>query len=238
MAEPRVLVWDIESTSLNAVFGTILCIGYKWLGKPKVHVPSILDGNNGNMLSDKHLVEEFATVFNTCDYHTTWYGERFDHPMVCSKLIKFGLPPLAPKPHLDLWKTARKRFKLHSNRLQAWEQFLGLENAKTPISFDAWLQAAHGDRKALATVKHHCKKDVLVLEEVFERMKPWLDCEPARGLMTGDHHGCPSCGSHDIERRGFKVAMTRMFQQFVCKGCGRWFRSASAEKVGSPIRSA
>jgi len=237
VAEPRILIWDIESTSLNATFGTILCIGYKWLGKPKVYVPSILDSQTEGMLDDSHLVQEFAKAFNECDYHTTWFGERFDLPMVCSKLIKYGMQPVAPKPHLDLWKTARKRFKLHSNRLQAWQQFLGLDNAKTPISFDAWLQAAHGDKKALAEVKHHCKMDVLVLEEVFQKMRPWLDNEPSRGLLTGDHSGCPSCGSNDLEKRGFKVAQTRAFQQYQCRPCGHWFRSAKSLET-APFRSA
>jgi len=74
---PKVLIWDIETTNLRATFGTILCIGWKWEEKPKVNIPTILDGGKG-MLDDKQLVQDFAEVFNSCDYHVTWYGEKLD----------------------------------------------------------------------------------------------------------------------------------------------------------------
>lgn len=233
--DPRILIWDIESTGLNATFGTILCIGWKWYGKPKVYVPSIVDEANGNLLDDKGLVKQFIEAFEDCDYHVTWYGDRYDFPMICTKAIKHGLPPIRPKPSLDLWKAVRYRFKAHSNRLNVWEQLLDVENAKTPITFDAWLKAAHGDKRALAEVKHHCKKDVLVLEEVFEKLRPWLDNEPSRGLFTGDHQGCPTCGSHHITKQGFKVARTRKYQQLKCQDCGHWFREAKSLEA-SPLR--
>lgn len=235
--EPRILVFDIESTNLSASFGTILCIGFKFVGEPETRVVSILDGRRRDMLDDKRVVEEFVKVYETADYVVTWYGDRFDLPMIKSKMLEHGLPPLMPKPSLDLWKAVRYRFKLHSNRLQAWQQFLGVEHKKTPIDFKAWLRAAQGDKTAMAEVVHHCKLDVEVLEGVFHRIRPWIDNEPARGLITGDHSGCPSCGSDNIQRRGYKVAQTRAYQQFNCLSCGRWWRAKTPAAL-SPVRAA
>lgn len=227
--EPKILIWDIESTNLSASFGTILCIGYKWFGEPKVYVPSILDRNKKrNFLNDRPVVENFVEAFNRCDYHVTWYGERFDLPMVRAKMVRHGLKPLPPKPHLDLWKVARRQFKIHSNRLQAWEQFLGTEHAKTPIAFDAWLAAAQGSRKAMAEVIDHCIKDVEVLEDVFKRFRPWMDNEPARGLITGDYDGCPTCGSHNTSKQGTRITVSRIYQRFQCRSCGHWFHGAKS----------
>ena len=227
MAEPKILFFDIESTGLNATFGTILCIGSKWYGDKKVATPTILDDNK-SMLDDKGLVKTFSKTWNEADYVVSWYGKRFDVPMIETKMLKHKLGPLAPKYHLDLWEAARKQFKLHSNRLAAFEQFLGTTDTKSAIDFDSWLRAAHGDKRAIAEVVDHCRRDVLVLEQVFDRLRPWLDKEPPRALFTGKQDACPSCGSSHIERRGFKVAATRLYQQLHCSDCGRWFRSTKA----------
>ena len=239
--QPNVLLWDIESTNLAATFGTILCIGYKWLGKKRVHVPTIIETSKRGMLDDTGLVKRFAEVFEECDYHVTWYGDRFDLPFVSSKLMKAGLGPLSPKPSLDLWKTSRRAFKFHSNRLDAVAKYMGTEHQKTAISFDDWLKAAHGDKAALKQVTIHCKLDVLVLEEVFMKMRPWVREEPAYQLFreggiaaSEQPMVCPSCGSAHITRQGYKVARTRKYQQWKCQDCGKWSRTRCAEKVDPP----
>ncbi len=225
---PKIMFWDIESTSLNAAFGTILCIGHKLLGEKDPKVITILDHPAGgeNMLNDKPLVEEFSVAFNACDYHATWYGKRFDLPMINTKLLHHGLKPLMPKPHLDLWETARKHFKLHSNRLAAWQQYLGTPHAKTPIEFDDWLKAAQGNRKSIKYVKTHCAADVNVLEEIFIRFRPWVETEPMRALFTGEADACPNCGNHKLQKRGMQVSLTRVYQRYQCGKCGHWSRSA------------
>lgn len=231
MTSPNILLWDIETTNLEATFGTILCIGWKWLGGERVHIHSLFDDGKDH-LDDHTLVKKFAQVFDKADIHVTWYGDRFDLPFVRSKLIKYGEPPLPPKPHLDLWKTARYRFKLHSNRLAVWQEYLECKQSKTPIRYDDWLKAAVGDKRALAAVKEHNRRDVLVLEEVFNKIRPWLEKEPARGLFYKQSIdlSCPSCGSTNIKRRGFQVAITRKYQRFQCFDCGKWMKKILSEK--------
>jgi uncharacterized protein len=229
--EPKILFWDIESTALNATFGTILCIGYKFLNDPQVFVPTILDGRKrGSMLDDKKLVERFAKVYNHCDYSVGHYSSRFDLPMVRTKLLKYGLPPLAPKPHIDTWWIARRELRLHSNRLAVLQDFLGCKAAKTPLKPDDWIQAAHGSKPALEYIVEHCHHDVLVLEEVFLKLRPLAKEEPNRALFTMDTDGCPGCGSHHVTKQGFRVAKTRRYQQFQCQDCGKWTRDVHADK--------
>lgn len=235
MAKPKILLFDIEATGLNAAFGTILCIGSKWHGEKQVAVPTILDANK-DMLSDKKLVADFAKRWNEADYVVSWYGKRYDEPMIQTKLLRHKLAPLSPKPHLDLWFTARYQFKLHNNRLAAWEQFLGTEHSKTPIDFESWLQAAHGNKAAIAEVVEHCRKDVLVLEEIFDKFRPWIKGQPASQLFGADSDVCPSCGSKHVQKRGYKVAATRIYQQYQCNDCGKWFRDAKALKT-VPLRN-
>ena len=229
--EPRILFFDIESTNLAANFGTILCIGWKWHGSKVCRVPTILDTGGKDCLDDKGLVKKFAEVYNTADYTCGWYSSRFDIPMIRTKLLKHRLPPLAPIPHLDLWRTARYKLKLHSNRLQVVQEFLGTTHDKTPIHFDDWLKAAVGDRKALAHVRKHCELDVRVLEEVFDIMRPLIVDEPNRGLMTGETGlVCQSCGSSDVQARGTYISLTRRYKRYNCQSCGKWMKVRVAEK--------
>lgn len=227
--EPKVLLWDIETDGIQA--DRVLCIGYKWLDEKQ---PKLLtfDGyeNRHPWWSDKQMLREFAGLFEECDMHVTWYGSRFDQPVVEGRLIQHGLHPLPPKPHIDLWKLARTKLghRRQGHRLQAWQDRLGLRDDKTPVKPSVWIAARHGDEKALQYIYQHCEQDVKVLEGVFKRMRPWMENYPAWGLFTQEKDVCPSCGSHVIERRGFKVALTRMYQQFHCCSCGRWWRGVKA----------
>lgn len=233
--EPKILFFDIESTGLNATFGTLLCIGYKFFNDPEVFVPTILDGRKrGNMLDDKRLVERFAKIYNHCDYSVGHYSSRFDLPMIRTKLLKYGLPPLAPKPHIDTWWIARRELKLHSNRLAVLQDFLGCASSKTPLKPDDWIQAAHGSKAALDYIVEHCRCDVLVLEEVFLKLRPLAKEEPNRALFFPSEIEiyCPSCGSGHVTRQGFKVAKTRRYQQWQCQDCGKWSKDVHADKEG------
>ena len=234
--EPRILLWDVESTGLNATFGTLLCIGWKFLGEKKVYCPLITECGNEDMLDDSGLVARFAEVFETCDYHVTYYGKRFDYPLVQSKLLLYGQAPLSPKPHLDLWFTSRYKLKLHNNRLDTVAKFLQLENQKNAIDFEAWRRAAIGDKKALGIVKSHCIPDVLVLEEAFLRMRPLIADEPLRqNVLDGiDPSECVSCGSPNVTRRGFYHTKTRRYQRWQCQDCGKWMRDRSLDKSKKP----
>jgi uncharacterized protein YprB with RNaseH-like and TPR domain len=231
MPAPKVLIWDIESTNLNATFGTILCIGYKFLGDDRVHVPTILDYAKNGMTDDRGLVERFAKIYEHADYTVAHYGLRFDLPMVRTKLLKYGLPPLSPKPLVDTWRVARRELKLHSNRLAVLSEFLGVEHSKTPIVFDDWLKAALGDKKALKSVVHHCKLDVLVLEEVFLKLRPLAREEPVRRLFVDEAEmSCISCGGGNLHQRGYAVSKTRRYMRYQCQECGKWQRNRFSEQ--------
>lgn len=232
MSDPRILIADIESTNLNATFGTILAIGYKWLGNPRVKVPTILDYSKNGMLDDRGLVEHFAEVYSEADAAVWHYGSRFDVPMIQSKLLKYGLPPLAPVPLIDTWRVARYTFKLHSNRLATLQEFLGCEHSKTPITFDDWLKAAHGDKKSLKYVVEHCKRDVQTLEDVYIKLRPFIKFEPGRGLFTDSNPGdCISCGKHTLQRRGYAVTKSSRYPRYQCTNCGKWSRGTRRERT-------
>ena len=87
----------------------------------------------------------------------------------------------------------------------------------------------------MAEVVDHCAKDVMALQDVYLRLKPWLSEEPGKWTTTGET-GCPSCGSVNVRRQGTRASVTRVYQRFNCGECGHWFQGARS--LGSaPIRS-
>lgn len=235
MSEPKILVWDIESTNLNASFGVVLAIAYKWVGKPKVYCPTILDYSvRGSNLDDKPLIKDFLEVYSSADYTVAHYGKRFDRPMIQTKCLKHKLGPMPDIPLMDTCDVAWKNFKLHSNRLASWLEYLDCEHEKMPMRTDDWLNAAHGCPKAMKAVKARATKDVLGLEEVFLAMRPWIKHEPSRRLFTGHQEECISCGSTNLQSRGFSVTVARKYRRLQCQDCGKWQKVLS-EQTGNIV---
>lgn len=222
---PKIIMWDLETTNLNANYGYILCGGWKELGVGKAKCKNITQFPQfkKKRTNDRDLVIHLRDVLSEADMWVTWYGSRFDVPYLNSRLLYHGEDPLPPIPHIDGWRVARWKMKLNSNRLQSVTQFLGLEE-KTPILPQMWIDAMAGDRRAIRYVVEHCLQDVVVLEQVYERIKPLITDHPNVNMVTGTPRACPVCGSISIQKRGWNVAKVRRSQRYHCQACGAWSR--------------
>lgn len=231
MTEPRILFLDIESTSLEADFGYMLAFGYKWLGG-RTKVLSILTSQlpcgtchrvEGD---DRVLTGEVHKVMSAADMLVTWYGKGFDVPFINSRVIDAGLPPLPSTPHVDLYFTARHHLKLSSNRLASVQNFLQLKTEKTPLTRRVWRRAQAGDVPSIKYVVDHCRADVDVLEQAYEKLKPYVRQHP----FVGSVKACRVCGG-PVQKRGYALTALRGPRCRVqCTGCGAW-ETRAIEKV-------
>lgn len=230
--EPKILLFDIESSNLNANFGIIFCVGYKWLGEKKVHMISIRDDKNSfskDPTLDKSVVSRFAEVLKQADVVVGHYSTRFDIKMLQSKCLEHQLPPLPPVTHVDTWRMAKETLKLNSNRLEAISRYLPYTNQKnaprkTPIENKAWIRAVAGHVPSLKQIEHHCEMDILVLEDVYTKLKPYSKTHPNLAKLKDDHReGCPSCGGFHTTKQGFKLTLRKKQQRYQCQDCAHWF---------------
>lgn len=225
----RILVFDIESTNLKADFGFCLCVGYKWFGERRVHVPSVQE-HPGDL--DSGLMKHIWPILASADIWITYNGIRFDQRFLNSRMYKAGLPPLPPVAHVDLLYTMRSKFCLHSNRLASVQEFLDLEDAKTPIKMDIWVKAMQGSPTALRYIVEHCKQDVLVLEQAYTIMRAYMLRHP----RVNGYGPCPTCGEDKLQKRGFSVVrppLKNRKQRFQCTACGGWTTQAIPNETGS-----
>jgi hypothetical protein len=69
----------------------------------------------------------------------------------------------------------------------------------------------------MAYIVEHCRLDVLVLEEVYQRLRPLILDHPimrARGVCR--------CGSKRVRYGGYHRTTARVYRRFQCLECGKW----------------
>lgn len=236
MTLPKIKLWDIEATNLNADFGVILSVSVKDLGQSKIRNYNIgqYKSFDKDRTNDKALLEEAYKDLADADMWVTWFGTYYDIPMFNTRLIEHKLDPLPKVAHVDGWMIARKKMKLHSNRLASVQNFLDLEEEKTPLKGPIWIRAAAGYKDAIKYVVEHNNQDCVVLEQVYDRIKGLCDFHPNVNIMVdGNTANCPICGSKNMQMRGKTITKTGYRQRYQCTSCGGW--SSSGHKKKSDI---
>jgi uncharacterized protein YprB with RNaseH-like and TPR domain len=235
---PKVRLFDIETTNLDADFGIMLCAAWKDVGDRRMRHVSITDGPRfaKDPTDDRYVVKATAEALSEADAWVTWYGQRFDVPFIQTRLIGHKLKPMPPIPHIDGWRIARYKMKLHSNRLASASAFLGVEE-KTPLSGPIWIKARAGNKSAIDYVLRHCRQDVKVLEQVYERIRPLCTQHPNLNVVHDVADGCPVCGTVGrLQRRGMSIARVGKTQRYQCAACGAWSRGKSVRARNVEIR--
>jgi len=230
----RILAWDIEASGLAANFAIILCVGFKEVGGKKAIVLSSRDYDEGDILkAEKLLLKDVSKRLLDTDVWLTHYGTYYDIPFVNTRLIYHRLPILPPSfNHIDTWKISRNRLKLSNNRLVTIQNFLNLLNEKDAIQPMMWLKALGGHKPSVRYIINHCRKDVEVLAETYELLRPLVIDHPNGALLDG-REGCGVCGAGPDrqQKRGFRVTRTRKYQTFQCQECGHWTRGSKPIKI-------
>lgn len=244
---PKILYYDIE-TSLQAVTvfdlkyndfippdsiiseRHLICASWKWDGEDKVHSVSLLDDPKRyakDPHDDRHVVEVLHKVLSEADAVVGHNSESFDTKYVETRILYHGLAPLPPITSIDTYKVAKSRFKFNSNKLDYLGGYLKV-GRKKPTTSGLWMRVFKGDKKAIKEMIDYNKQDVLLLERVFKKLRPFISNHINRELFGKT--GCPRCGSTKVQSRGFHRAISRIYRRFQCQACSGWFRSVVNDK--------
>jgi len=168
--------FDIETSQLNASFGFMISWAMKDDGK-KIISDSLTRKDfqdAGFDDPDKRIVGSMVETLNEFDIITFHFGEYFDAPFARSRAIYYNLPfpEYGSLAKIDTWKWAKRNLKLHSNRLDAIAEYLGV-NSKTHLNPAIWRRASRGDIDAVQYILKHNKMDVVTLEKVYHKLKAY-----------------------------------------------------------------
>lgn len=222
LKELKVLIWDLETTNLQADFGSILCVGWKWLGEDEVHIIAINDFPyhfKKDPTNEKELLKEFLKVYSEADISITYFGGlgNFDLPFFQAKILQYSLDLPKKVEMIDLFYTAKSNLKLSSKSLKNVAKFLKLENQKDqrPLEGKVWMRARAFHEPSLNYVYDHCVDDVNCLEELYLKLRPLIRTHPRMG-------DCRFCGKGPVQRRGLAVTRAKPRQRVQCQSCGAW----------------
>ena len=107
----------------------------------------------------------------------THYGSdrRFDIPFIRTRAFVHGMEDKLPRYMeqfiMDTYPIARNKLKLYSNRLGAIASTLKIKNIKTSLDPNIWVLASVGHPESLNYIVDHNKKDVILLENVYKRLR-------------------------------------------------------------------
>lgn len=92
--------------------------------------------------------------------------------------------------------------------------------------FELWLECLRQNEEAWAEMRKYNIQDVLTLEEVYTKMRPWIRNHPNVGVLKEEHDTvCPKCGSARLVHRGYATTSVGKYQRYRCSDCGGWSRS-------------
>ena len=125
---------------------------------------------------DKRISKSLIRCMNDkADLLVTYYGTGFDIKFMRSRAMWWNqnFPGVGEKYHLDMYYRAKSLGKLHRNSLAAHTAFLGIPG-KNHVLGEEWGRARTGEPGALKYVVDHNVEDVVILERLYERYKPYF----------------------------------------------------------------
>lgn len=201
----------------------IMSFAAKWLGSDEVLYKENRHGD------DKALVEDLILLLSSADIVIAHNAKRFDLPIIHGRALVHGIAPPAPYKIVDTLIEAKKEFRFLSNKLEHLADVLGcapkLKHAQYP-GFELWLQCLKQNDEAWAEMKEYNIQDVVTLEEVYLKMRPWMKGHPNIGIFDEQEVPvCPKCGSKHVHKRGYVTTNVSKFSKFRCVDCGGWGRA-------------
>lgn len=241
--KPRILIWDLENAPSLGYFydlwkeGNIvdtkvgwylLSVAYKWLGDKQVKCFALPDfkGYKPGSEDDEQLVRELHKLIDQADILVAHNGDKFDIKKANARFAYYNLPPPSPYKTVDTLKVAKKYFNFTSNRLDALGDHLGYGRKRVHTGFNLWKGCMAGDPKSWKEMIAYNKRDVVLLEQIYLHLRPWIQNHPNSAILS-EITGCPNCGSTHLQSRGTGITKTGAYPRFQCQSCGAWSHGPS-----------
>lgn len=193
--------------------GGLLCVGLKWADDKKVTVFSEWEHGHEGMVKLTHEMMSEAEMV------VTYNGDKYDLKKLEGEFLLAGLPPPPTPTSVDVLK-AVKKFGFFMNRLGFVAPFLGLGGKLEHEGMSLWIKVIDGNELAQKKMSKYCARDVLLLEKLYKKIRPYIRNHPRTSGTTGDK--CGACGSKKVQKRGYRYTKYFKIQRLQCTDCGSW----------------
>ncbi len=240
----KILLYDIEtSPSLGYYFELykegnivwnekswyIMSFSWKWLGESTTHVLSLPDfpQYKRDKENDIRLCYELWKLFDEADIVIAHNGNSFDQKKANARFIYHGFTPPSPYKEIDTKLVAKRHFKFDSNKLTDLGKYLGCGQKLETGGFGLWQKCMKGDLDAWKLMCKYNKQDVVLLEQIYLKLRPWMKSHPVTKAFETSNPVCPNCDSGKTQKRGTALCGQSTYKQrYQCRNtvCGAWFQ--------------
>lgn len=246
---PRILLYDIETAPDIALVWSkyldgsvasieqdwyLISFAWKWLGDHGVKAVSLpqFKTYKKRPTDDRELCKKLWDLFQEADIVVAHNGASFDTKKANARFIINGFDPPSPYKQVDTKLEAKKTAKFDSNSVADLARQFGLGKKLKHEGIDLWRGVMAGNRKAWRTMVEYNKHDVVLLEGIYLKLRPWMKSHPNLNLYNDSNQLCPNCQHTKLIVRGYYRTLGGERQQLQCKKCGHYCaRLVDSEKA-------
>jgi hypothetical protein len=241
---PKILLFDIETTPMPVWvwdFGKqyvpptnlvrddngkqrvwyVLSWAAKWLYDDNV-MSDIVTPQEALERDDSRVIQSIWKLLDEADIVIAHNGDRFDIRKLNARFILNNMTPPSPYKSIDTLKIARKEFAFSSNKQDFLTKTFGLSE-KLKTDFQLWVDCMDGKKDALNNMLKYNKRDVVGLEQVYLKLRPYIKNHPNLGVLMGSDC-CPTCGSGNLKASNATYfTSSNEFPVYRCGGCNSPF---------------
>lgn len=230
----RVLLLDIETSPMEVlVWGlylqrispdnvikewSVLSWAAKWLFESEV-MSGVVTPDDARERKDGRVLKGIWSLINDADIIIAHNAKKFDVRKLNARFILNGLKPPLPYQVIDTLTESRRYFAMSSHKL---DYLAGLFSHKRKIKtdYELWKRCINGEKSALKEMVEYNRMDVLVLEEVYVTLRPWMKSHPNMGLYIDTIDTvCSNCSSSELTWCGSYDTQVGQYESFRCQ-CG------------------
>lgn len=230
-APATLYTWGLynQNMSINQVAFDeyLLCWCAKWIDSKEIISDALINYKDfhRNPRNDLNIAKTLHKIVDEADIIVTHNGVDFDLKWLNTLFIKHNLKPVSAYKAVDTKIEAKKRFRFLSNKLDFICQKLGMGRKLHTGGFELWTKCMQGEKRAWQNMVKYCKQDILLLEKLYLKMRPYMKSHPNLSLYYDRKKTvCSNCGSKNLESRGYLLTTTCKYNRYQCKDCGKWMR--------------
>lgn len=231
--------FNINLTQNNIIEngGQIISAVWMWEGSDKLH-GVIMTPEEAKNRDDSRVIANIYEAIENSDIIVAQNGDRFDLPKFKTRCIVNGFPPPKKLRTVDTLKIA-KQLGFPSNRLDALGDYLGVGRKIENSGISLWIECLKGNKKALDEMYEYNKQDVLLLRDVYMKIRAYDARHPNLGNYYNDENSrCTVCGSTNVYQTGNSVfTQVSEYSEVQCNNCGHRMRTRKNLKTKEKMKN-
>ena len=212
-------MWDVNFSADQVISGTgLLSWAGKFLNESEMY-SDILTPKEAKVKDDKRITKSCWEFLDKCDIVCGHNLTDFDSRVARTFFLKYDLPPIK-YVQIDTLKIAKHNLKMDSNKMAFINKYLGIRQKIETEGFPLWRDCRAGDVDALRRMREYNEGDVLALEELYYKLRPYFPHVFNLALYSEiDKEMCPVCGNTKLESNGYYFTPAGKYESVRCSEC-------------------